>query len=336
MIKKQIVFSLLFALLLAACSPTTPEPLPTLDVNAVYTQAAATIQADYTQQALLNPTATATSTFTAAPPTPTFIPAATLVPSATLYPTLSGPTAVPVDPKTAVGCYNAALVADVTIPPGTSMATGQKFTKTWRVRNTGTCDWNSDFRIVFLGGEVFGSDTTRIYQKVGAGYNAEISLNMKTPDSQSGTIYSSWQMSTDAGQLFGPVFTFSVVLPGSVVNATTTTTPVASCYNSQLLTESPASGIEMKAGDEFTKIWTVKNTGTCEWTSDFKILYVGGDLMNSDTSRIFKNVGVGSTAEIQLKMIAPSGTGPISSSWQMMTKDGTPFGPIFTFTITLK
>lgn len=336
MIKKLFAFSFVVTLLLSACAAPTESPTATMDVDAIYTQAAATIQADYTLQALLNPSVTPTASNT---PEPTFTlmpPTETLIPTATLYPTLAGPTAVPVDPKTAVGCYNAALVADLTVPPGTSMKTGEKFTKTWRVRNTGTCAWTGNFKITFVGGSVLGSDTVRIYQKVGAGYNADISLEMVTPDSQSGTIYSSWQMATEDGQLFGQVFTFSIVLPGTVSSETTTTTPVASCYNSQLIGESPASGIEMSSGNTFTKTWTVKNTGTCDWTGDFKIFFVGGDVMGSDTTRIFKKAGVGSTIEISLDMVAPSGTGPVSSSWQMATEGGTLFGPIFTFIINLK
>jgi uncharacterized protein YkwD len=41
---------------------------------------------------------------------------------------------------------------DVTIPDGTNVAYGSKFTKTWQFRNTGTCPW-SGYTIAFVSGD---------------------------------------------------------------------------------------------------------------------------------------------------------------------------------------
>ncbi len=49
------------------------------------------------------------------------------------------------------GCVDrASLVEDVTIPDGTTVLPGASFTKTWRLRNTGTCTWTEEYRIVTL------------------------------------------------------------------------------------------------------------------------------------------------------------------------------------------
>jgi len=44
------------------------------------------------------------------------------------------------------------LLQDVTIPDGTNMAYGVKFTKTWQFRNTGTCPWVG-YSIAFASGD---------------------------------------------------------------------------------------------------------------------------------------------------------------------------------------
>jgi len=113
--------------------------------------------------------------------------------------------------STAGGCYNATLVSDVTVPDGTEMKPGQSFTKTWEIQNSGTCDWNENFKIAFVGGNVFGSDTTKIRRFVAGGNATKISLKMVAP-SGSGTVTSSWQMADDSGNLFGQVFTIEIVL----------------------------------------------------------------------------------------------------------------------------
>src|SRR5215213_8697746 len=47
------------------------------------------------------------------------------------------------------GCVlNARFVADVTVPDGTPMYAGQNATKTWRVRNNGTCNWTARTQLV--------------------------------------------------------------------------------------------------------------------------------------------------------------------------------------------
>ena len=54
----------------------------------------------------------------------------------------------------ASSCYWAQFVADVTIPDGTNFAPNTAFKKTWRLKNIGTCAWNSnDVTLIFDSGE---------------------------------------------------------------------------------------------------------------------------------------------------------------------------------------
>ena len=324
----------ILAISLSACGPSA-TPAPTADVNAIYTQAAATIVAGITQTAAAMPSSTPV------PPTSTPEPSATPTESslATAAPTpvpanlvSASPTAVPVDPATAFGCYNATFLAHVTLPYAPPFNPGDRFTKTWRIKNTGSCDWPRGFLIMFISGDRFGADTTTINQKVVTGGVVEISLNMTAPY-LTGVVSSNWQLATDIGKPFGSVLSASITLPGTAASAST----AGGCLNSALISDvTIPNGTEIKAGDSFTKTWQVKNTGTCTWTRDFKITYVGGDLLGSDTTKIRQIVGPGSSAEISLDMVAPGNTGTIQSAWQMASDSGALFGQVFGFSIVVK
>ena len=58
----------------------------------------------------------------------------------------------------AATCYWAQFIADVTVPDGTNFAPGTAFKKTWRLKNIGTCAWNStDVSLIFDSGEKMGA-----------------------------------------------------------------------------------------------------------------------------------------------------------------------------------
>ena len=329
-----ILITVVFVMVLSACGPSeTPEPTP--DMNALFTQVAGTIAVEYTQTALAMPVATNT-------PEPTFTPLASptisqpliiTTPTVVASPTLIFLTAAPTFSATANGCYDAALVTDVTIPAGTKFDPGAKFEKTWRLSNTGTCDWTTDFKLTYVGGDIFGSDTTKIRGRVPVGNTKDISLQMVAPAS-SGKVVSNWQLATETGELFGPVLSVSITLPGA--NATTAST-AGGCYNATLVSDvTVPNGTEMTPGDTFTKTWEIQNSGTCDWNENFKITFVGGDLFGSDTTKTRRYIGAGNIVKISLPMVAPGGSGKVTSSWQMATDSGALFGQVFTIEIVLK
>ncbi|QYK50103.1 MAG: hypothetical protein KF701_06815 [Anaerolineales bacterium] len=194
------ILGALFAagLLLAACRAPSPEShAPTLDLNALYTQVAGTLVAQGQQPAAATNTPAPTQTPFVVTATPTNTPNVP-VPTNTSAPTTKPPTAVP-----AVGCYQAYFVADVTVPDNTQMSKGNTFTKTWRIRNNGTCAWSSDFDIVYQSGtNLAGSSVYDIPKHVNPGETVEISIPMTAPNSD-GTFKSSWMIKAPNGYTFG-------------------------------------------------------------------------------------------------------------------------------------
>ena len=197
-------------LFLSACGATPAELTPTLSPDEIRTQAVGTFSSALTITALAAPSDTPVPTLT---PAPTFPP---LVTSTAGTPFVSGPTVAPT-----VGCYGLAFVSDVTIPDNTAVTPGQTFTKTWRVRNTGTCAWDAGFKFGFVSGDAMGGTTQTIAAAVPAGTESNISVPMTAPN-KTGSIQGFWRMSTAAGQFFGDQVYVLVVIGGAASSATNT------------------------------------------------------------------------------------------------------------------
>lgn len=138
------------------------------------------------------PTCPLPPTATIPPPTPTVDPN---VPTAT-------PVTAPVD--TGKKCLQFEFLGDINYPPGTVMKPGTVFTKTWRVRNTGTCEWTREFDLVMAGGEAFGTNKRAdIKEVVYPGDTVDISIfDMKAPMTP-GTYYSYWMLLAPDGARIG-------------------------------------------------------------------------------------------------------------------------------------
>lgn len=196
-------------LLVSACAGNVPESTPTVDPNAVQTQAIQTFGAGLTQTALVAPTET---------PSPTLTPAAT----ATALNTPIGIT--PLVQSTTVpattSCYSMSFVSDVTIPDNTPVTPGQTFTKTWKVTNNGSCPWDAGFKFAFTGGDAMSGTTYTLPSKVEVNATTNISVAMTAPN-KTGTVRGNWRMSTAAGQFFGDEVYVVVVVGGSAATSTT-------------------------------------------------------------------------------------------------------------------
>lgn len=132
------------------------------------------------------------------PEWPTPFPSATPLP--TLAPTL---TAIVIQPPTsAPDCtWSAAYVADVTIPDGTILRLGEEFTKTWRIRNDGTCDWDDEVALVQMSGEEIVAPGSASISPTLADEMVDVTVIMAAPETF-GDYVSAWSVCCD-GRCFG-------------------------------------------------------------------------------------------------------------------------------------
>jgi len=126
----------------------------------------------------------------------------------------SGPTETPPPPVTTeAGCtLDSSYVADVTIPDGTVMSFGAGFVKTWRVRNSGTCDWEGGYELIFVGGAHMDGPPSVSIPAVAAGEEVDVSVNLVAPSSY-GTHKGTWRIRDDSGTVFGTNLTVVISIP---------------------------------------------------------------------------------------------------------------------------
>ncbi|MCB8982345.1 MAG: hypothetical protein H6659_00810 [Ardenticatenaceae bacterium] len=80
-------------------------------------------------------------------------------------------------------------------------------------------------------------------------------------------------------------------------------------------------------GAEFVKRWELRNNGTCIWTTDYSVVFVGGDLMGAqEVITLTKAVVPDQTVEIAVPMVAPETPGTYRGNWQIADANGDPFG----------
>lgn len=98
---------------------------------------------------------------------------------------------------------SAEFVADVTVPDDTVIAAGESFTKTWRLRNSGTSTWTLDYKLVFShGDDLLSPAQTNLPIQVPPGETVDIFVELTAPD-QPGEYISHWMLMNASGDLFG-------------------------------------------------------------------------------------------------------------------------------------
>lgn len=236
----RLLFLILLAgLLMSACGSGGEEPTATISAEQIQTEAVATFAAFQTATAQAMPSAT---------------PSPTASPSPTITVTLAATnTAAPTAAQTgANSCYSLQFVSDVTVPDNTKVAPGAKITKTWRVRNNGTCAWDTDFKLAFTGGEAMGGTTVNVGSTVQAGSQKDLTVELTAPTT-AGTYRGNWRMRTGAGAYFGDEIYVQIVVGDVTVTATksvtatqsaSATATVPAATNTPTATEEPSATSE--------------------------------------------------------------------------------------------
>jgi hypothetical protein len=169
-----VLFTLTFA---SACAPQiTPTPFrpPTKPVSTQILSTTTPVPALYTPV----PTSTATVTATAGP------------------------------------CTNSLkFIQDVTIPDETSISFGAAIDKQWLVDNNGTCNWDSTYRLKWIGGDPLGAVQEQALYPAHAGTQATLHIIFTAPIVE-GTFESAWQAYGPDGNAFGdPIYMKIVAVP---------------------------------------------------------------------------------------------------------------------------
>lgn len=189
------------ALWLAACQMPAPAKEPTaVNPEVYFTAAAQTAEARRLQNMQLTPNLPPETVLeTALAPTATEEP--------TEVPTPTGPVVATVDlgaaAPTAAADDRAEFVADVTVPDGANYQPNERFTKTWRFKNTGVSTWSTAYALVFISGNLMsGPPSVPLPREVPPGEVVDISVDLIAP-AEPGVYQGNWKLRNASGQIFG-------------------------------------------------------------------------------------------------------------------------------------
>jgi len=140
----------------------------------------------------------------------------TLAPLPTI--TLAPTDTIQGDPtQTPKPCNKAEFISE-TIPDDTPFNVGETFTKTWRLKNIGTCTWNTNYKLAFFSGDhMNGPSEKNLTQSVAPGEQVDISVDLKAPAS-AGTYEAVWKVKDDDGNYFVNYITVKVKVNAATLN----------------------------------------------------------------------------------------------------------------------
>jgi hypothetical protein len=151
---------------------------------------------------------------------------------------------------------NSQFVTDITVPDGTAFTPNAVFTKTWRVRNNGSCAWEN-FGLVFISGTQMAASQIYPVPTTAPGATADLVVPMTAP-SNYGSYKGTWRMRSAAGQLFGTNLTVVINVPSPATAVPPTNTPpptAAGCAGQPNDFTFSADNTNITSGQSVTLSW---------------------------------------------------------------------------------
>jgi hypothetical protein len=84
---------------------------------------------------------------------------------------------------------------------------------------------------------------------------------------------------------------------------------------------------ELKPNELFTKIWEVKNVGTCTWTPNYALVFTFGDRMSGMSPKYLnQTIKPGETINLSIDLAAPKLPDIYQGNWMLQDEHGNQFG----------
>ncbi len=124
-----------------------------------------------------------------------------------------------------------------------------------------------------------------------------------------------------------PTVTLPVLQPTNTVSALVpTTAPAHACNEAVFVSETIPDNTQFNLSESFTKTWTIMNTGTCTWNTNYKWVFVSGDQLEAPASvNLTQEVAPNGQITISVPMKAPYTAGTYTGYWALQGEDGVNF-----------
>ena len=135
-----------------------------------------------------------------------------------------------------------------------------------------------------------------------------------------------------------PNFTFVPSPTGTQYTPTVNPSTLgAGCNNLRLISdETIPAGTVLKPRETFTKTWQVENNGTCDWVYSHHLVFVSGDSMAGESTRLGKVIPPKKWTRISVDLEAPKQEGTYTGYWRFADPDGNLFGSTLTVSIVVR
>jgi len=145
-----------------------------------------------------------------------------------------------------------------------SFAAGETFSKTWTIRNAGSCKWTEDYAFVFEEGTQMGGESSiKVNTVVEPNETITFKVNLKAP-STNGDYTGVWRMKSADGEKMGKYWVVINVGGGASAPA-----PAGDFAVTSVNLSTPASPIDLICPDNVTVTANIKTnaagTVTFEW-----------------------------------------------------------------------
>lgn len=165
------------------------------------------------------------------------------------------------------------------------------------------------------------------------------------PTNTAATLPTAGGASPTAGAL--PTISFnSTPLPGFTVVASplpagATASLGDACSNSVFEGDvTVPDGTIFRPGEDFQKVWAIRNTGTCIWDDGYALIFIAGDRAIDPYDFVFRRsddfVSSGEGINIGIRLTAPLAVGTYEGHWRMRNDQGFYFGTILSVYIEVK
>lgn len=137
-------------------------------------------------------------------------------------------------------------------------------------------------------------------------------------------------LNTIAPETPQPALPTNTLLPTLTPYPTYTPYPTATkipCNQASWVSETIVDETHFPVGSTFTKTWTVTNSGTCTWTTNYKVIFDHGDALGGPASfNLPAAIAPGQNYVISVDLKAPATAGTYQGYWKLQDNNGNPFG----------
>lgn len=214
---------------------------------------------------------------TALNPPPTLSVTAVTAVTDTIPATVTIPATTPMPPPASC-TYDVAFISDVTIPDDTQLVANSRFTKTWRIRNNGTCPWPENTTWVFHSDNQMNGVASSPVPALAVGKTADISLELTSP-SIPGTYTGYWRVRLPDGTLLPARFFVRIIV---LQPTPTTAVSIIDYFRANVTLADPGDIIQLQwrtnnnepvtiyrlRGGQMSESWRLESTGTMDYHID--------------------------------------------------------------------